>query len=389
MKASPDVVVVGGGVVGAAVAYYLSVEGARVQLLEREAIGSGCSFHGTGMAISILTGAQRKGPAFAINRASRCLISDVCSRIAEETGTDTLFQERPMLSVAMDEQEMAQRKVDMQWVSERGVPVRWLESNEVLALEPRTNPSVLGAIYEEGTAQVDGYRLTLAFAAAAEERGATVRQREVVGLEREGSRVTGVTTPTETVPCDAVVLAMGAGAGAASEWVGFPIPVRPLKGQILRLRLPGKPLDHFFNIPGLGTIVARRDGLTSLGTSYEDTDDPQPTEDYKLRVLSKGMEVLPFLAGAEVVEHLAGLRPLSADMCPIIGPVPGWEGLHLATGHGRWGIQLAPITGRLIADLLLRGTTSEALAMEHYLPARFEGFTPGPDSFRHPGSVTR
>ncbi|MDP6549988.1 MAG: FAD-dependent oxidoreductase [Dehalococcoidia bacterium] len=292
-----------------------------------------------------------------------------------------------MLLVAMNEPELEQRKTDMEWVSQRGVRVRWLERDEVLALEPRTSPAVLGAVYEEGTAQVDGYRFTLAFAAAAEKRGATVRQREAVGLEREGSRVTGVKTPTETIPCDAVVLAMGAEAGVASEWVGFPIPVRPLKGQILRLRLPGKPLDYFVNILELGTIVPRRDGLTSIGTSYEDTDDPQPTEDYKLRVLSRGMEILPYIEEAEVVEHRAGFRPLSADICPIIGPVPGWEGLHLATGHGPWGIQLAPITGRLIADLMLRGKTSEDLAMEHYLPARFEGFTLGPDSFRHLGTI--
>ncbi|MDP6549987.1 MAG: FAD-dependent oxidoreductase [Dehalococcoidia bacterium] len=88
MKPSPDVVVVGGGVVGAAVAYYLSVEGARVQVLERQALGSGCSFHGTGMAISNLRETQRKGPAFAINRASRLLLSDICGQLAEETGTD-------------------------------------------------------------------------------------------------------------------------------------------------------------------------------------------------------------------------------------------------------------------------------------------------------------
>ncbi|MAF39607.1 MAG: hypothetical protein CL696_12155 [Chloroflexi bacterium] len=385
MSPSPDVVVVGGGVVGAAVAYYLSLEGARVQILERQALGSGCSFHGTGMVISNLRETQSKGPAFAINRASRNLIGGVCGQLAEETGTDTLYQERPMLLMATSESELAQRKADMQWVSQRGVQVRWLERDEVLALEPRTSPMVLGAVYEEGTAQVDGYRLTLAFAAAAEKRGATVRQREVVGLEWEGSRVTGVRTPTETVPCDAVVLAMGASAGAASEWVGFPVPVRPLKGQILRLRLPGKPLDYFVNLLELGTIVPRGDGLTSIGTSYEETDDPQPTEDFKLRVLSRGMEVLPCLDEAEVVEHLAGFRPLSADICPIIGPVPGWEGLHLAAGHGPWGIQLSPITGRLIADLVLRGETAEPLAMEHYLPARFEGFTPGPDSFRHLG----
>ena len=387
MNASPDVVVVGGGVVGAAVAYYLSLEGARVQVLERQALGSGCSFHGTGMVISNLRETQSKGPAFAINRASRSLISDVCGRLAEETGTDTLFQERPMLLVATNESELTQRKADMQWVSQRGVRVRWLEIDEVLALEPRISPAVLGAVYEEGTAQVDGYRFTLAFAAASEKRGATVRQREVVGLEWEGSRVTGVRTPTETIPCDAVVLAMGAETGAASEWIGFPIPVRPLKGQILRLRLPGKPLDYFVNILELGTIVPRRDGLTSIGTSYEDTGDPQPTEDFKLRILSRGMEILPYIEEAEVVEHLAGFRPLSADICPIIGPVPGCEGLHLATGHGPWGIQLAPITGKLIADLILRGETSEDLAMEHYLPARFEGFTPGPDSFRHLGTI--
>lgn len=373
MNSSPDVVVVGGGVVGASVAYYLSLEGAKVQLLDREALGSGCSFHGTGMAVAML-GSMLQGPALPINRASRHLLTDLCLGLTEETGVDTLYQERGYILTAFDEKELAQRRENMEYVNARGTPVSWLDPSQVLELEPRLNPAVLGAAYEDGAAQVDGYRLTLAFAAAAEKRGTTVRHRQVTGLSKKGSRITAVLTEGGPIPCDNAVIAMGAWSRAVSEWIGFPLPVKPIKGQTLRLRFLGTPPEYFINYLKLGTVVPRRDDLVSCGTSFEDVNDSQPTEEFKMATLMRALELLPVLEEAEIVHHLAGVRPMSPDSYPILGPVPGWEGLHLATGHGLFGIQLAPITGKVVSELVLHGRATEDLPMEAYSPERFADY---------------
>ena len=375
MTTSPDVVVVGGGVVGAAVAYYLSLEGARVQLLDRDALGSGCSFHGTGLFVGLNTH-DLPPAAFPIILAGRRLMRSLYPQLVEDTGVDPLYHELPEILVALDEREVEQRRENMRWVTRHGIVARWLDRDEVFAAEPLIGSDVMGAAFEDAVGQVDAYRLTLAFAAAAEKRGCTVRQREAVGLERTGGRVTGVVTTSERIHCDKVVLAMGAWSGPASEWTGFPVPVKPFKGQTLRLRYPGTPPTAFISYLDIGGVVPRRDGTLSFGSSYEDADDSEPTEKFKLDVLSGGLTVMPWLEEAEVVHHLAGPRPVTPDDLPMIGPVPGWDGLHLATGHGKHGIQLAPITGKLVADLILRGATPEPVPMEAYLPERFAGYTP-------------
>jgi glycine oxidase len=292
---------------------------------------------------------------------------------------DPLYHELPEILVALDEREVEERMETMRWVTQHGIVARWLDRDEVFAAEPLIGGDVLGAACEDGVGQVDSYRLTLAFAAAAEKRRATVRQREAVGLERKGSRVTGVITPNERIPCDRVVLAMGAWSRPASEWTGFPVPVKPFKGQTLRLRYPGTPPKSFIGYVGRGGVVPRRDGTLSFGSSFEDADDSEPTEEFKLDTLSGALPVMPWLEEAEVVHHLAGPRPVSPDDLPIIGPVPGWDGLYLSTGHGRHGIQLAAITGKLVADLIVRGATSEPVPMEAYLPDRFAEYTPEPE----------
>jgi glycine oxidase len=169
---------------------------------------------------------------------------------------------------------------------------------------------------------------------------------------------------------------MGSWSAAASDWLKFPIPVRPLKGQALRLRFRGEPFQYIMGGAAWGHLLFRRDGLVSAGSTEEDVGfDAQPTEEGRLHLLNWALSLMPCLEEAEVVHHLAGLRPLSADNMPLIGPVPDREGVYLATGHGRKGIHLATGTGRIISDLILRGETS--LPLEPFLPARFIGWKEG------------
>ena len=383
MAKSADVVVIGAGVVGCSVAYYLAREGVSVTVLEREAIGSGASAHATG-SLSLLGAEFTPGPSFQLARASFSEFEQIVPELESATDMDLLYQRRPSLRLALDDEEADLIKGMMAW-QQPHVKMRWIDDQEVHSIEPRLSPSVVGAVYEDESAQLDSYRLNLALGGGAELRGAEIVYREVTGLITSGSTVTGVRTASEDIHCDTVVVAAGTWSRAFTPWLDFPVPVRPLKGERLLLSYPGDPLPVLISSPKRGHMISRMDGFTSVGsTGGRDYDqrllfageefDRQPTAAARMELLQRAIDVLPDLERAELVQQLAGSRPLSPDGNPIIGPVPGWEGVLLATGHTTKGIHLGPITGRIIADYVGRGSTQAVSDMGEFLPDRFADF---------------
>ena len=389
MKSGFDSVVLGAGVVGGAVAYFLSKEGQRVCLMDREAVGSGASAHGHG-ALSIVGKDFKPGAHFEIGLEGMRFFPGFIRGLIEDSGLDPMYHEMPGVSLAMLEEEERIFREVIAWQGQY-VDVEWVDADEVRRLEPRISPDVLGGVtYQHG--QVDGYRLSLALAQAVERMGGEVLLREATGLKTEGGRVTGVTYPNGEVSADNVVISMGAWSEGARQWLNFPIPVRPLHGEVLQVRVPGKPVEVFIMTARHGPILPRRDGITLVGSvggvsmSGMDVDathvfdphetgpweyDLQPSEWGRNFILERVLSVMPALEDAEVVDHLAGVRPLSADRMPLIGPVPGWDGVYLATGHGTKGIHLSAITGRLVADLMVRGDTEVPVPVDAFSPLRF------------------
>jgi glycine oxidase len=307
--------------------------------------------------------------------------SDLVPQLEEETGMDLLFQRRPSLRLALDEDEAGLIQRLMTWQQEF-VAMRWISGDEVRRIEPRLTSQIIGAVYEDESAQLDSYRLTLALGQAAERKGVLLQLREVTGLLIHNHRVTGVRTTSGEIACDAVVVAAGVWSAAFRQWLCFPVPVRGLKGERLLLRYKGAPLPVLLSSPKRGHMISRLDGLLSVGSTggrdydrqelfWSDQFDRQPTEAARMELLQRAIDVLPELEDAELVYHLAGSRPLSPDRLPIIGPVPEWEGVLLATGHTTKGIHLGPVTGRIIADYILQGHTQVPVDMESFLPARF------------------
>ena len=383
MPESADVVVIGAGVVGCSVAYYLAREGASVTLLEREAIGSGASAHATG-SLSLLGAEFSPGASFEMARASYDEFPQLVPELESATGMDLLYQRRPSLRLALDDEEADLIKSLMVW-QQPHVTMRWIDAGEVRSIEPRLSPDIIGAVYEDESAQLDSYRLNLALARGAELKGASILYREVTGLVTSGTTVSGVRTVSGDIPCGAVVVAAGTWSRAFTPWLGFPVPVRPMKGERLLLNYPGQPLPVLISSPKRGHMISRTDGFTSVGSTggrdYDQKElfwgeefDRQPTETARLELLRRAMDVLPDLERAELVQQLAGSRPLSPDSKPIIGPVPGWDGILLATGHTTKGIHLGPITGRIIADYIRRGSTEAVSDMGEFLPDRFGDF---------------
>ena len=380
MTKSPDVVVIGAGVVGCSVAYYLAREGINVTLLEQESIGSGASAHATG-SLSLLGAEFSPGASFQIARASYAEFQQIVPELESATGMDLLYQRRPSLRLALDDEEADLIRNLMVW-QQPHVKMHWIDAQEVHSIEPRLSPSIIGAVYEDESAQLDSYRLDLALARGAELKGAKILYREVTGLITSGPTISGVKTASGDIPCGTVVIAAGTWSRAFAPWLGFPVPIRPMKGERLLLNHPGEPLKVLISSPKRGHMISRLDGFISVGsTGGRDYDrkelflgeefDRRPTETARLELLQRAIDVFPDLERAELVQQLAGSRPLSPDGKPIIGPVPGLESVLLATGHATKGIHLGPITGRIITDYISHGSTRVVSDMGQFLPDRF------------------
>jgi len=246
-----DVVVIGAGVIGCSVAYYLAREGIKVALLERESFGSGSSAHATGF-ISLLGTEFTPGPSFQFGLESYREFPSLVAELEDATGMDLLYQRRPSLRLALEESEEQLIKDLMTWQQEH-VAMRWISSDDVHELEPRLTPSLIGAVYEDESAQLDSYRLNLALAAGAEKKGTQTINRNVTGLLSEKNRITGVQTEQGDISCGTVVVAAGLWSPPFQRDLDFPIPVGALKGERLLLKYDGDPLQVLISSPNGAT----------------------------------------------------------------------------------------------------------------------------------------
>ena len=246
---------------------------------------------------------------------------------------------------------------------------RWLEPDEVLALEPRAAANTIRGLYTRGNAALDSYKYTQALIEASKKRGVSVRSGEIVGLETSGDQVTGVRLSDATMPCGQVLLAMGPWSRLAEPWLGAYIPVDPLKGEILRIKLPGETIRHDISGGG-GSIYAKPDGQVWCGATEEWKGFDRTLSDSAEKSLLEGaVRLVPDLVNGRIALHTACLRPVTPDWLPIIGKVPGWGNVYLATGAGKKGVLLSPGMGKAVSDLMCQGET--CLPIGDFRPDRF------------------
>jgi glycine oxidase len=384
-----DVVVVGGGIVGASIAYLLAKDGLSVTLMDGDGIGSGSSGHGHG-AISLVGRDFRPGPHFQLGKEGARIFGEFAETLHEDSGLDPMYHEKPGLSLAViEEEELIFRDAFERLKSE--LELRWIEPQEIREMEPRISEDILGAVLHHH-GQVDGYRMTISLVQAFERLGGSIVLKPATGVVIERGRVAAVAYEGGSIACKFAVLASGAWVRKAEAWLGFPIPVRPLHGEVLNVRLPGPPLRVFILTARHGPILQRKDGILLVGSIggvtmsgmdvdakhvFDPADRSEPVYDLEPKeanaqfMVERGIRVIPSIEDAQLVDHLAGVRPLSADRMPIIGPVPGVEGAILATGHGTKGIHLAPITARMVEDLVVHGANRQPVDSAAFLPDRF------------------
>ena len=290
--------------------------------------------------------------------------------LPEETGIDIQHRFRPAMDLAFSETEAAICKAQAEWRnSQNGYEAEWIDGVEARKLIPSLSEDIVGAGITEGVADVDPYRLMLALTQACEKNGVQIRHGIFSDLKEGPEASVSVNTSFGKVECEKAVIAMGPWSHEIEKWLGYKVPVEPLKGQILRLNSPNIELK--FSVGWEGNYACTKlDGLIWAGTTEENAGfDERTTYEGRNQVMSSLLRMIPRLDESELVQQTACLRPLSKDGKVILGQLDDYKNVHIATGAGRKGILLGPAMGHTISDLITKGKTN--LNLDNFSLSRF------------------
>jgi glycine oxidase len=351
MSRSADVVVVGGGLIGCSLAAELAGRGLTTVVVERAEPGGEASGAAAGM-LSPQADAAEHSPFFDLALESRELYPDWARQASEETGVDTGYRRTGLIRVLPAGPQGDSARAPTRWQRARGLRVDELACEELpREIAVRLAPDVRSVLFFPDEAVVDPRRATRAAWLLAERRGVRVETGTSVRrfmLERGACR--GVETDSGTIASRAVVDAAGAWA-AFDGSLPVPVPVVPVRGQIVEIRLGGRPLQTVLSSEEV-YLVPREDGTALIGSTLEHVGFRKEVTAGAIRqLLDAAARLCPEVTSARFVTAWAGLRPGTPDGWPLLGE-SGVEGLFLATGHFRNGILLAPATARHMADLM-------------------------------------
>jgi glycine oxidase len=372
-----DVAVVGGGVIGLAVAWRACRHGLSTVVLERDRVGGGTSFHAAGMIAPIAETTPAEESVLELGLTSAREYEGFTRELADAAGlAEVGYLRCGTLLVARDADEAEALDRGLALRRRYGLAVERLRASEARRLEPGLAPALRLALDVPDDHAIDPRALTTALSAAVANSGGQVRElTAVAGVELSEQRVSGLRLGDgELVSARNVVIA----AGVWSEMLeGVPaaarVPVRPVKGQIMRLHDPSGPglLTRVIRM-GPSYIVPRGDGRYVIGATQEERGfDTTVTAGAMYELLRDASELVPGVSELVIDEFTAGLRPGTPDNLPAIGPSVV-EGLHWAVGHRRGGILLAPLTAELVCRSLLGeplGPEAAAFAPERFAPA--------------------
>jgi len=345
-----DVAVIGGGVIGSAVAYYLAKRGVKAVLLDKQRLAGEASCAAAGM-LAAQAESDRTGPLFDLLRRSRAMFPALAEELREISGIDIgLVRSGLMKIAATAEQEDELRRIIADQL-QAGERAEWLAGDDVRRREPGLAAAVRGAAFFPDDAQVSAPELAAAFAHAAAALGAHIREfAEVKKLLLEQDHVIGVMTQEETIHCDRVVIASGVWSGSLPASAGAQCPpLYPVKGECFSI-LTHTPLIQTTVVSEGCYIVPKRGwrlvvGATAIPGSY----DRKVSFAGIHLLMSRAQSLLPGIAAAEWERAWSGLRPQTPDGLPYLGEHPELKGVYMAAGHYRNGILLSPITGELAA----------------------------------------
>ncbi|MEU6177901.1 glycine oxidase ThiO [Streptomyces coeruleorubidus] len=375
-----DVLVIGGGIIGLVTAWRAAQRGLATAVVDPEP-GGGAAQVAAGMLAAVTELHYGEQTLLGLNLASARRYPDFAAELTEQTGHDLGYRRCGTLAVALDADDRAHLRELHTLQQQSGLESQWLSGRECRRLEPMLAPGVRGGLRVDGDHQIDPRRLAGALVAACERAGVAFHRVWAERLTVVRDRATGVVTDDGTaLDAGQVVLAGGSLSGRLA---GVPEdvlpPVRPVKGQVVRLIMPkrhGPFLSRTVRAVVRGShvyLVPRESGELVVGATSEELGwDTTVTAGGVYELLRDAHELVPGITELPLTETRAGLRPGSPDNAPLLGPT-GLEGLLLATGHYRNGVLLTPVTGDAMAHVLATGELPEEA--RPFTPKRFSTAT--------------
>ena len=392
MSLTADVIIIGGGVIGSSVNYYLTKRGKRVIQLERSYFNSGASG-----SCDTMIAPNTKEPNEHLQLALYSV--ELYKTLAQELGRDIEYEQKGSLLLIENEEELHIMEGIVKKQNALGLNSRIIDVDETMYLQPGLNrDAIVGASYSEVDADVNPFRLNLAFADKAVSMGARIFTHEAAEeiLLRNGA-VAGVRTNRDTYYAPIVINAAGSWAPIVGQMVGLNIPIKPRRGQTVITEaappfvhklvnnaryIVGKhhpemlKNDHSLKAQmGIAiSLVQSKKGNIEFGNSREFVGYDTGNTYLCLRELLKNAtRIIPGLKNLNIIRTMGGLRPYPPDSKPLIGFVNGVPGFFLAAGHEGDGICLSPVTGKLVSDLIVDGKT-DVPAAPGFDPNRFDLF---------------
>ncbi len=369
-----DAIIVGGGLIGSAIAFELAGEKLRVLVIDRQQPGREASWAAAGM-LSPGPDSPEATPLVPLGKESLQLYPEFIAGVEEASGMAVNFAREGTFEIFAGPQSERARDAMVEEYRRLEIAIETISPEAARAVEPSLGPTAAVAwLPEEAT--VDPRLLTEAVLAGAGRRGALIRVGCAVdSLLCRGAACAGVVAGGEKIEAAHVVIAAGSFCGKISDGVSRTegnlaryAPVSPVRGQMLALRSESVKLQRVLR-SSRGYLVPRPDGRIIAGSTLEDAGFvKQVTPEGIRRILDGAVELAPALADATIVEQWAGLRPDTPDHLPIIGPTE-MKGLMMATGHYRNGILLAPVTAKIVRDWIVNGKAE--FSAENFSPLRF------------------
>ncbi len=393
-RTSTDMVVIGGGVIGCAVAYYAAKRGLRVTLVDQpkrgratsasagglwplgESVGLGCGviFYKAMLARGDARAAHgpEQLPAVFLDFAMRSndMFPELARALLAESGIDVELERTSLLFLMYDEGDEAFARPMWESCPCGRSLIEWLTPYELARAEPALTREIRGALRFHGDDQLNPYKLADAFRAAARHYGAEiVSHTEVTGVVVERGRVVGVDTRAGRIACSIAVNAAGAWAAEVARTAGVEIPVYPVRGQIVCTETLPRVMQACVSTADC-YLAQKQHGEVIIGSTTEEVGFDAGVTPSAIKTLCAGAaRAVPMLADAAVKRVWSGLRPGSPDELPILGPVDGLEGYLNACGHFRTGILNAPLTGLVLAEIATGELPSHAI--DPFLLSRF------------------
>jgi glycine oxidase len=377
-KAQPkNVAIIGAGVVGLGIAWRLAARGIAVEVFDRGAAGAGATHAAAGMLAACAEAEPGEEALVALGRESQARWPAFAAELQQASGIDVELRQEGTLVIALTADDQARLQHHLEFQRKLELPLQWISAAETRRREPHLAGKLAGAVWSPQDHQVDNRKLAAALQIAATAAGAHIHEHQpVTEIASQGGRATGVVLADgRMIAADAVVLAAGAWSRSIAGVPPHALPpVRPIKGQMLALRMEaGAPLaNHVIWGPGV-YLVPRRDGRLIVGGTVEERGfDTSLTAGGLLTLLEAAWRAIPAIEELPIDEMWVGHRPGSRDDAPILGPA-ALGGLVHATGHHRNGILLAPVTADTIAQLIVDGGIDPAIrpfGIERFTPAK-------------------